>query len=256
LIIRNFVKITLMYIFILIISLLTSFDQEKKQITFPSNDGLTLTADLYMTHDKSAPFIVLFHQAQWSRGEYLETAPKLNLLGYNCLAVDLRSGGKVNDVKNMSAYEAEKGMKPTKYVDAYQDIDAAMKYARKYFAEGKLIIWGSSYSSALVIRYAGDNPDAIDAVLSFSPGEYFKSQGKSGTYIAEGAAKITKPVFITSAKGEKSSWWKIYEAIPGDQKQYFLPKTAGNHGSRALWGKFGDSIKYWQAVEEFLKTIN
>lgn len=244
-----------MYIFILISILFSSFTQEKKLITFQANDGITLTADLYMTHDKSAPFIVLFHQARWSRGEYLEIAPRLNQLGYNCMAVDLRSGGEVNNVKNLSVIEAEKAMKPTQYVDAYQDIDAAMNYAKKYFVEGKLIIWGSSYSSALSLRFAGDNPDLIDGVLSFSPGEYFKSQGKTGTYITEGAAKITKPVFITSGKGEKNSWWNIYQAIPGDQKTYFLPESAGNHGSRALWAKFGDSMKYWDAVEEFLGTI-
>jgi dienelactone hydrolase len=244
-----------MYIIILLTGLLASFGQEKELITFPSGDGITLTADLYMKHDKSAPFIVLFHQARWSRGEYLEIAPRLVKLGYNCMAVDLRSGGEVNGIKNMSVVAAEEAMKPTQYVDAYQDIDAAMKYARKYLADGKLIIWGSSYSSALTLRYAGDNPEAIDGVLAFSPGEYFKSQGKSGTYVTEGAARITKPVFITSAKGEKVSWWKIYEAIPGDKKIYFLPTTAGNHGSKALWGKFGDSIRYWHAVEEFLKTI-
>ena len=244
-----------MYILIIISSIFSYFDQEKKQITFPSNDGITLTADLYLAHDKSAPFIVLFHQARWSRGEYLEIAPKLNKLGYNCLAVDLRSGGEVNNIQNLSTIEAEKAMKSTQYVDAYQDIEAAMKYAKSYFAEGKLIIWGSSYSSALSLRYAGDNPDTIDGVLAFSPGEYFKSQGKSGTYITEAAANITKPLFITSAKGEKASWWNIYEAVPGDQKQYFLPESSGNHGSRALWNKFGDSIKYWAAVEEFLTTI-
>jgi dienelactone hydrolase len=244
-----------MYIFIIIASIFSLIVQEKKQITFPANDGIQLTADVYMAHERSAPLIVLFHQAKWSRGEYQEIAPKLNRLGYNCIAVDLRSGGEVNGIENLSVKEAEKAMKQTRYIDAYPDIDAAMIYAREYFAEGKLIIWGSSYSSALTLRYAGDNPDAIDGALAFSPGEYFKSQGKSGTYITEAAALITKPVFITSAKGEKNSWWKIYEAIPGDQKQYFLPESAGNHGSRALWDKFGDSIKYWVAVEKFLESI-
>ncbi len=241
---------------LIILAVLISFQTPgKKQITFPSNDGIELTADLYMTADKSAPFIVLFHQARWSRGEYKEIAPVLNTLGYNCMAVDLRSGGDVNGVENLSVLAAKKAMKPTKYIDAYQDIDAAMKYARKYFAEGKLIIWGSSYSSALSLRYAGDNPDNIDALLSFSPGEYFKNQGKSALYITEGAKNITKPVFITSAKGEKESWWSIYEAIPNQQKTYFLPESSGNHGSKALWSKFGDSMKYWDAVEKYLKSL-
>lgn len=244
-----------MYTLIILAALISFQTPAKKQITFPSNDGIELTADLYITTDKSAPFIVLFHQARWSSGEYKEIAPVLNSLGYNCMAVDLRSGGDVNGVKNLSVLAAKKAMKPTKYVDAYQDIDAAVKYARKYFAEGKLIIWGSSYSSALSLRYAGDNPDKIDALLSFSPGEYFKNQGKSALYITQGAKNITKPVFITSAKGEKESWWSIYEAIPNQQKTYFLPESSGNHGSKALWSKFGDSMKYWDAVEKYLKSL-
>lgn len=244
-----------MYILILLASIFVGQLQDKERITFSSGDGLELTADLYLKHDKTAPFIVLFHQARWSRGEYLEIAPKLNMLGYNCMAVDLRSGGEVNGVNNESFATATKGMKATQYIDAYPDIDAAMKYANEYLAEGKLIIWGSSYSSALSLRYAGDHNDVIDGVLSFSPGEYFKNQGKSGTYVTEGASKITKPVFITSAKGEKGSWWKIYEEIPSDKKVYFLPNTAGNHGSKALWNDFGDSLSYWDAVKKFLETI-
>ena len=50
-----------------------------QKITFPSADGLVITADLYLQNrNKEVPFVVLFHQAGWSRGEYLEIAPKLN----------------------------------------------------------------------------------------------------------------------------------------------------------------------------------
>lgn len=234
---------------------LVGISQDVQTIKFSSKDGLELTADLYMAHDKSATFILLFHQARWSRGEYQEIAPKLNLLGFNCLAVDLRSGGEVNGVKNESYNKAQQEMKPTKYVNAYRDIEAAVNYAKEFYAEGKLIVWGSSYSSALVLKYTGDNLDKVDAVMSFSPGEYFKSQGKSKTWITESASKIIQPVFITSARGEKSSWSPIFAAITSEQKVSFLPTTAGNHGSKALWSKFGDSVYYWNAVEDFLNNL-
>ncbi len=229
--------------------------QEIQTITFSSKDGLELTADLYMPNDKAAPFIILFHQARWSRGEYKELAPRLTTLGFNCLAVDLRSGGEVNGVKNQSFINAQKAMKPTAYIDAYQDIEATVAYVSDFYAEGKIILWGSSYSSALVLKYSGDHINKIDAVMSFSPGEYFASQGKSKTWITESAAKITQPVFITSARGEKSSWSGIFAAIPSEHKVNFMPTTAGNHGSRALWPKFGDSVFYWEAVEKFLDSL-
>src|SRR4030042_680748 len=77
----------------------------QKKVTFPSSDGLTITADLFLK-DKDLPFILLFHQGNYSRGEYREIAPKLLNLNYNCLSVDLRSGGKVNFTENETSLDA------------------------------------------------------------------------------------------------------------------------------------------------------
>jgi alpha-beta hydrolase superfamily lysophospholipase len=222
---------------------------------FPSRDGLQITADIYMKHDdKKTPFIVLFHQAKWSRGEYREIAPRLNELGFNCMAVDLRSGGEVNGVTNKTAMSAKAKGKGTTYIEALPDIEVALKYARKFYSEGKLIAWGSSYSAALVLKVAGDSPGTVDGVIAFSPGEYFARLGKSPTWIAESAATIRQPVFIASAKGEQKAWSSLFKAIPSKNKASYIPeKTEGNHGSRALWKQFRDSTGYWQALESFLK---
>ena len=237
-------------ILITIITLLTITVYGQKVIDFPSKDGLTITADMYEA-ENSKQFIILFHQAGWSRGEYQEIAPKLNALGYHALAVDQRSGGGVNDIKNKTNALAKKEGKKTEFVDAFQDVEAAVSYVKSTYKPDKIIIWGSSYSSSLVLKYAGDYPDKIDGVLSFSPGEYF---GKK-SFITTSAANIMVPVFITSAKSEKKSWSGIYDAIPSSKKQFFLPETKGNHGSRALWEKFSDNQNYWTAVKGFLKTI-
>ena len=138
-----------------------TFGQESnfKQIEFKSIDDLEITADLYMKfEDKSKPFIVLCHQAGWSRGEYREIAPKLNDLGFNCMAIDQRSGKTVNGVKNETAARAKAERKEHSYADAEQDILAAVKYAKANFADGKLLLWGSSYSSSLVLHVTGETP--------------------------------------------------------------------------------------------------
>ena len=221
---------------------------------FPSRDGLQITVDIYIKNeDKKTPFIVLFHQANWSRGEYLEIAPRLNQLGFNCMAVDIRSGKEVNGVVNKTAMGAKAKGKGTTYIEALPDIEVALKYARKFYSEGKLIAWGSSYSAALVLKIAGDEAGIVDGVVAFSPGEYFSRLGKSATWIQASAKKIKSPVFITSAKGEKKAWSSIFEAIPAKTKTSYLPKTDGNHGSRALWKQFSDSKGYWKALEDFLK---
>lgn len=224
------------------------------QVEFPSLDGLEITADLYAPHeDRRMPFIVLCHQAQWSRGEYREIAPKLNALGFNCLAIDQRSGGSVNGVDNETAKRAQEKQLGTNYVDARPDIVAALRHVRKEkLARGALIAWGSSYSSALVIQVVGSEKNIADGVISFAPGEYFTRFGKPNTWVQASAAKIKKPVFITSAKNEKPQWQNIFAAIPSKAKASFLPETDGNHGSRALWSQFSDSEAYWKALTEFL----
>ena len=46
----------------------------------------------------------------------------------------------------------------------------------------------------------------------------------------------------------------IYEALPEETRTSYVPKTRGNHGSRALWREFGDNAGYWKAVSAFLTT--
>ena len=96
--------------------------KEKDPITFEAKDGLITTADLYAPHPNEAPFVILFHQAHWSRGEYIEIAPELNRMGFNCMVVDLRSGGKINKIVNLTNQRATKLGKRTDYVDALQDM--------------------------------------------------------------------------------------------------------------------------------------
>lgn len=224
-------------------------------IQFPAADGLLVTADLYQWHDEDAPFIVLFHQAGWSRGEYKEIAPKLGEMGFNCMAVDQRSGKSVNDVVNESAKLARDKKLGTSYLDALPDMRAALRLVQSRYPDAKRIAWGSSYSSALVLVLAGNEKDLIDAVISFSPGEYFSKLGKGKDFVRNAARQIEQPVFITSSKAEQKSWQAIYAAIPSKDKSSFVPETPGNHGSRALWAKQKDAGAYWAAVQRFLEGL-
>ncbi len=238
---------TLIALFIFTFSL-SGFSQNT--VTYPSKDGLQITADEYKA-ENSDTVILLFHQAGSSRGEYNEIAPKLNTLGYHALAVDQRSGNSSNGVKNKTKQQAKQDGKKTSFKDAFQDIEASIAYVKKTYSPKKIIIWGSSYSSSLVLKYAGDFPDSVNAVLSFSPGEYFGSK----SFISESAKNITIPTFITSAKNERKGWATIYNVIPSKQKQEFIPNGSGNHGSSTLWSSKKDHKEYWTAVEGFLKTI-
>jgi len=242
--------------FILLLISTTAFSSESKIISFKSADNLLISADSYTPHKSTSPMIVLFHQAGSSRGEYNDIAPRLNKLGFNCIAVDLRSGEFSRGKDNQTAIRASNAGLATAYADALPDIIAALNYTHKHYPESKVLAWGSSYSASLVLKVAGDHPQMMDGVLAFSPGEYFSHLGKSKTWIRDSARNIKIPAFISSSKKEADSWKLIYEVIPSKEKKGFIPTTEGRHGSRALWKKYNDSEKYWHAISEFLLSQN
>jgi dienelactone hydrolase len=242
--------------FMLALVTYVSFASDSQNINFKSADDLLITADVYAPHaSKTTPIILLFHQAGSSRGEYNEIAPRLNKLGFNCIAVDLRSGEYSRGKDNETAIRAGKKGLATSYADALPDIIAALKYANKQYSNSKVIAWGSSYSASLVLKVAGDHPQLVNGVLAFSPGEYFSHVGKSKTWIRDSAQNIKAPTFITSAKNETGDWADIYDVIDTANRHSFIPETAGKHGSKALWKKYADSQAYWDAITVFLNNI-
>lgn len=194
---------------------------------------------------------MLFHQAGWSRGEYREIAPHLVAMGFNCLAVDQRSGDAVNGVVNQTAERARESGRGTGMSEAARDMEAALRYARARLARGPLLAWGSSYSAALVLWMAGRHPGIVDGVLAFSPGEYLAGSAGASSVLAA-ARWITVPVFITSARSEREDWRAIYDAIPSPRKRAYLPESEGRHGSSALWKSTPGHEGYWQAIRGFL----
>jgi pimeloyl-ACP methyl ester carboxylesterase len=241
-------------VFVYVIFSTNTFSQDKT-INFITSDKVIVTADIYATNPANSPFIILFHQANYSRGEYVEIAPKLNTLGFNCMAVDLRSGDGINGVENKTWKFADSLKMETRYTDAYNDMRASVSYVKKNYPGTKIILFGSSYSASLAIKLASEYPQGISGVVAFSPGEYFAKFGWNREIIKISAAKLTCPVFISSANNEQDSWKAIFDAIPGQSKVSFLPQSGGIHGAKTLWSTFPESQEYWKALTTFLKRF-
>lgn len=225
--------------------------QAPRTIVFPAPDSLPITADLYAPLAPTSPFIVLFHQAEASRGEYREIAPRLVAMGFNCMAVDQREGDGSNGVSNETAKRARAEGRPASMLDARQDLEAALRYARAHYAKGPLLAWGSSYSASLVLVVAGTRKGLVDGVVAFSPGEYFPVSPGGPRLVRDAARAITVPVFITAARSE-DDWRPIYAAVPRGLRRSYVPEAEGRHGSRALWKDSPGQEGYWQAVRAFL----
>lgn len=219
-------------------------------VEFASKDGLAINANLYEV-DKTKPVILLMHQAGYNRIEYADIAPKLNEMGYNCLVVDLRSGGNFAGKPNKTNARAiEKGLQP-EMIDVQQDVAAAIDYLHTKYKQN-VIVWGSSFSSSLALL-EGVNNSKVNAIISFSPGDYF---GDAAPSLSTVFSSITKPFFVTSSQQEaKALTALIGDVEMKDTQVQFIPESKGFHGSRALWEGQKGAAEYWHAITQFLSMI-
>jgi dienelactone hydrolase len=234
-------------LFCFFLTTLTSFSQ--RTVTFPSLDGLPITADIYEGNNND-PWMVLCHQADYSRGEYKETADKFVKLGYTCMAIDQRSGNEVNFVINKTALEAKERGLNTSYINVLKDIHAAVEYA---YAQSKkpVVLVGSSYSASLALMLAKDNPH-VDAAIVFSPGEYFNQDSLICNYI-EG---LEKPVFATAASDEYAYLPQLLSKMKQTSLTLYKPSNGtGKHGSKTLWPDNPTNSEYWLALLMFISQI-
>ncbi|MUP39687.1 alpha/beta hydrolase [Labilibaculum euxinus] len=219
-------------------------------VEFESLDSLIISAHLYQI-DETSPYILLCHQARFNKFEYAGIAERLNEIGFNCLAIDQRSGGPIGNTQNETYLRALKAAKGVDYLDAEADITAAIDYLTQEYTS-KVILWGSSYSSTLALYIAADRED-VSAVISFSPGNYLA--GTKGSLVDK-LENFAKPMFLTSSNSEAKSVTDLLakHKLLGKQVQ-FIPEGAGHHGSRALWKNQQGGEEYWKAVTDFLNQL-
>jgi hypothetical protein len=220
-----------------------------KPVTINSKDGLVVHGNLFEV-DPEFPTILLCHQGSFNKFEYADIAPKLNQLGFNCLAIDQRSGGSFANHNNETHNLAVKENFDTDFLEAEKDIETAINYLYKRYNK-KVTVWGSSYSSILSLFLA--NNVNLNAIIAFSPSDFFKDERPM---ISEVISNIEKPYFITSSKGESKILIDIMKTIDQKSNQlHFVPKSLGFHGSRSLWENQIGAKEYWDSLKKFLELI-
>ncbi len=221
-------------------------------VTFSASDGVTVYAQPYNGKSPDAPLILLFHQAGSSKNEYAPIAPRLAELGFNALAIDQRSGGDLYAPGNETVEHLGRS---AEYEEALRDLEAAVKWARQTHSKSPVIVWGSSYSAALLFLLAADRPKDVAALLAFSPGEYLKDKDS----VHRAARRLHIPIFIDSAadKNEEDAARSIFAVIPSKAKVLFVPHN-GTHGASTLRADKDPSgyDENWRAVVRFLRRLH
>lgn len=221
-----------------------------QEISFLTPDSITIIGDFHHV-DKEANTILLFHQAGGdARGEYETIIPKLVEAGFNVAAIDQRVGGDRFGGTNRTMANID----PNNYAycDAYPDLNSALDYVIDAGYTGNKIIWGSSYSAALVVQLGNNRPDDIAGVLAFSPASGPAMGGCDPNQYFE-TISIPLMVLRPDREMENESVKKQFELAQQLEHKTHISEN-GVHGSSMLVSERteADMTKTWIAVMEFL----
>ena len=225
----------------------------EQEISFTVNGPLNIYGNLYHA-DKAQPIILLFHQARSNaRGEYGSIIPRLTDAGFNVLAIDQRVGGDTHGSENRTMANIENN--EYGYCDAYPEVEGALQYVIDQGFTGKKIVWGSSYSAALVLQLAAKNPTKVDGVLAFSPASGEPLKDCMPNPFLE---RIKQPTLLLrpASEMERESSINQFEMAEQAGHQIYVSDN-GIHGSSMLVRDRieGDPGMTWEVVERFLSSI-
>ena len=236
--------------FILLFVSFTSVNAQQL-ITFPAQDGLEVSADFYETEEKSNKYLLLFHQAEYSRGEFSQIATRLVKVGFNCIAVDLRYGEEVNFINNETAMRALKGGFDVSMLDSYRDMIAAVQYVKSECDSARIFLLGSSYSASLSLIMAKQRRD-IEAVIAFSPGEFFGTE----LNVEQTLKGMKVPMFVGCLRSEYYYVMQLVSGVVSKNKVIFKPDASeGLHGAKTLWWESKTRDEFWLSLLYFLKDF-
>ncbi|MEQ9090511.1 MAG: alpha/beta fold hydrolase [Balneola sp.] len=222
-------------------------------ISFETEDGVTIYGYEYLHSDKEAPVILLFHQGGGNAlAEYSIIIPKLLEAGFSAIAVDQRVGGSYLGGENKTAKTVEF---KDGYCHAYPDLVATLNYALGKYQGKKIIVWGSSYSASLATKLTAEYPDKISGLLSFSPA----SGGPMVDCKADlFSGKVTVPTIFLRPASEMEREASIvqFELFKEQGHRVYIAEN-GVHGSSMLNPERVDGPveRQWDVVLSFLKSI-
>ncbi len=202
----------------------------RREVVIATSADGDIYADEYMIAEEN-PTILLFHQGGGSaRGEYGFLIPYLLELEYNVIAPDLYGGGDRFGEPNRTMAARPEPV-DFSFCDAEPGVVAVLEYGRTR-GQGPIVLWGSSYSAALVVTVGAKQPENIAAVLAFSAAG---GEPMTGCRPESSADKLTMPTLVVRPRTEMEidSVREQMEALQRAGLQSYVTAT-GSHGSSVL----------------------
>jgi pimeloyl-ACP methyl ester carboxylesterase len=164
----------------------------QKAVSFPTEDGGVVSADVYGEGDKG---VVLAHGGRFNKGSWNKQARTLASAGFRVLALDFRGYGKSRGPGDSDVLSAP----------LHLDVLAAVRYLRKTGAKSVSVVGGSMGAGAAGDASIASRPREIDRLV-------FLGGSPNGS-----AEKLKSPSLFIVARNDTSG---DGPRLPGIQEQY------------------------------------
>ncbi|MBE3098598.1 MAG: alpha/beta hydrolase [Planctomycetes bacterium] len=133
-------------------------------VTFLTEDGVSIAAELRQPSARPAPAVILVHMVTRTRADWAAAADRLSEAGLVVLAMDLRGHGA-------SGVAAEPAANPDDMNASVRDVRAARVFlsGRPDLCSGRIGIAGAQVGASLAILEAASDP-LVASVALLSPG--------------------------------------------------------------------------------------
>ncbi len=206
-----------------------------EKVFIRTSDNTQLTAN-YFTVDKSSypwpkGWVVFSHMMPSTKESWTDFAKKLQELGYESLAVDLRGHGE-----SQGGPDGFKNFSDSQHQKSILDIEAAVEFLKTKGAEtDKIALIGASIGANLSLQYISEHSEFQTAIL-LSPGLNYRGI-KTETIIKK--LRKDQKIFFASAKddpneGNYKEVQILYDLAPSGVFKDLKIYNQGGHGTNLL----------------------
>ncbi len=214
------------------------------KISLTTKDEVKIAADLYSV-DNAVGWLVLVHMMPATKESYKDLAARLQRLGYESVAIDLRghgeSDGGPNGYLNFSDVDNQKSI---------LDLEAATSYLiqERGAAPDKISFIGASIGANLSLQYISENPELKNVILLSAGLDYRGIKTEPLVKNLEAGQKV----FFVSAKDDDNNAeesQKLFDLTPAGVEKKIKIYDSGGHGTDIL----GNQSDLNNLIIEFIK---
>ncbi len=217
-----------------------------KPIKLKTKDGVEIAGDFYPVGDKGAQAVILTHMMPSNKESWRALATKLNAIGFQCLAIDLRGHGE-----SEGGPDGYKNFSDEDHQASINDVDTAVAFFTSAgLSPEKISLVGASIGANLSFIYQASHSE-IKASVPISPGLSYHGLD------TEPAAKNigeNQSVFLC-AGGENDAYssetaQKLFNLLKAKNKKIKIFQNAG-HGTTI----FSEEPELMNEIVSWLKEI-